>query len=268
MYPILFEFGPITVFSLWLFIAVGFITGSYIFIKLAKRNRVRFTIVTDNSFVLFLWTLLISRFVFVILNYDLYFYLLRFQNIIKIFAIWDKGLSFWGAIFAWFIGIWYLSKKQDQSPLQLFDIITPSILFGMAVGNIGAFLEGINYGTPTELPWGMMFRNANVRYISNIHPTQLYAALYTLILAIGIMFVYKKTRNILPGFTTNAAVFALSILKFFEEFLRGDEIIKIFGLRSPQIMAFIAILISGYFLYKKYLQNIPETRFWRSWGKP
>ena len=259
MYPILFEFGPITVFSLWLFIAVGFITGSYIFIKLAKRNRVRFTIITDNSFALFLWTLLISRLVFVIINYDLYFYLFRFQNIIKIFAVWDKGLSFWGAILAWITGIWYLSKKQNQSPLQLFDIITPSILCGMIIGNIGAFLEGINYGTPTELPWGMMFRNANVRYISDIHPTQLYASLYTLILSIGILFVYKRTRNILPGFTTNVAVFAFSILKFFEEFLRGDETIKILGLRSPQIIVFFAILISGYFL---------ETRFWRSWGKP
>ena len=98
MYPILFEFGVITVFSLWFFVTTGFVAGSYVFIGLAKRNRIRLNIISDHSFFLFFCALIVSRIVFIIFNTDLYFYQFEFKNFINLFTVWDKGLSFWGAI--------------------------------------------------------------------------------------------------------------------------------------------------------------------------
>lgn len=256
MYPILFEFGVITVFSLWFFVAIGFIAGSLVFIRLSKRYRVRLTLLSENSTVLFFWTLLVSRLLFILLHTELYFYRFQLKNILKIFAIWDKGLSFWGAVFAWFTGLLYLSRRRENgaasSVARLWDITFPALFVGMFFGNIGAFLDGINYGIPTSLPWGMTFRNANVKYISEIHPTQLYAALYTLIIALILLTLLKRLRGNLPGFVTEIGVFCFSLLKFLEDFLRGDEAVKIWFLRLPQLLAFLALLGTGYLIYQRY----------------
>lgn len=255
MYPILLEFGPITIFSLWFFVALGFVAGSLMLVRLAKQNRIKLNLISEHSFFLFIWALIISRVVFIALHTDLYFYNFQFGNIWKILSIWDKGLSFWGATFAFIAGIFYLSKKYNQSSLRLLDIIAPSILIGMLFGNIGAFLDGINYGSPTELPWGISFRSANVKYISPIHPTQLYSALYTLILAIGLIMLLNKTRSLLAGFIAEVGLLTFSIFKFFEDFMRGDEIFKIFSIRISQILAFAGILIAAYLIYQRYLNK-------------
>lgn len=250
MFPILFELGPVTIFSKWLFVALGFITGSYLFVWLSKRNRIKLDVLTEHSFSLFFWTLAISRLSFVALNWDLFFYQFHFSSIIKIFEIWDKGFSFWGAVFAWFIGIWYFSKQEGEKFSKLFDVMTPSLLLGMAIGNIGAFLDGINYGSPTNLPWGISFHSANVKYITPIHPTQLYAALYTLILAWGLNQFLQKTRGKLDGFIFEAGIFGFCILKFFEEFFRGDETFEILGIRLPQILALAGAILAFYAIRK------------------
>ncbi|MBI2638963.1 prolipoprotein diacylglyceryl transferase [Candidatus Peregrinibacteria bacterium] len=255
MYPILFEFGIVTVFSLWFFIAVGFVVAALLFIRLSKRYRVRLALLSDHGLFLFLWTLLVSRLTFVLMHTELYFYRFQFTKMIKIFALWDKGLSFWGAAIAWFLGIWFLTQRHENAPVnmsRLWDILSPAILIGMFFGNIGAFLDGINYGTPTNLPWGMAFRNANVKYISEIHPTQLYAAFYVLVIACTLLWTLKMLRGRLPGFVTEAGIFLFSLMKFTEEFLRGDDVVKIFSLRLPQLLAFCALIVSGYLLYQRY----------------
>lgn len=252
MFPILFELGPVTVFSKWLFVALGFVAGSYLFVRLSKRNRIKLDVLTEHSFALFFWTLAVSRILFVLLNWNLFFYQFHFRSIIKLFEIWDKGFSFWGAVFAWFIGIWYFSKREGEPFSRLFDVITPSLLLGMAIGNIGAFLDGINYGLPTNLPWGISFHSANVKYITPIHPTQLYAALYTLILAWGLNQLLQKLRGKLDGFIFESGALAFCVLKFIEEFFRGDETFKIFGIRLLQILALTFAILALYAIYIRY----------------
>lgn len=255
MFPILFEFGPITVFSLWFFIAAGFVIVSLLFVHFAKRNRVRLTLLTDHSFALFLFTLAVSRLVFILSHTDLFFYQWNWKRFGTLLAIWDKGLSFWGVVVGLLLGIFYISKKNKESPLKLFDLLVPAILVGMFFGNIGAFLDGINYGTPTNLPWGMTFRSANVKYISAIHPTQLYSAFYSLGIGLGLLSLLRRMRAAgisMPGFLTEFGLFSFSVLKFLEEFFRGDETLKIFSLRVPQLMAFFGIIAGSYLLYLRY----------------
>lgn len=250
MYPILFEFGAVTVFSLWLFIAIGFVVGSVIFVHLAKRSRVRLNLLAEHSMALFLWTLVVSRLTFIVLHFDLYFYHFEFSKLVEVVALWDKGLSFWGAVFAWAVGLWYLGYRKDESIMRLTDLMTPALLIGMVFGNLGAFLDGINYGTPTELPWGMMFRSAHVKYISAIHPTQLYGMIYVLATSLMLLSLLKRLRGNLPGFVTKLGVLLFSMFKFFEEFLRGDEAIKLLGMRLPQLIALAIGLVCFYFIYQ------------------
>ncbi|MBI4995060.1 prolipoprotein diacylglyceryl transferase [Candidatus Peregrinibacteria bacterium] len=252
MYPILFELGPVTIFSKWLFIALGFVAGSLLFVRLSKRNRIKLNVLTKHSFALFFWTLIVSRIFFVLLNWDLFFYQFHFKNILKLFEIWDKGFSFWGAVITWFLGVWYFSKKEGESGARLFDVMAPCLLLGMAIGSVGAFLDGINYGTPTSLPWSISFHSANVKYVAPIHPTQLYAAFYTLILTWGAKELFQRNRGRLAGFVFEISAFAFCAMKFIEEFFRGDETFEILSLRVPQILALIGAILAAYAIYIRY----------------
>lgn len=252
MYPLLFESGFISVYSLWFFVALGFVVSSWVFVYLGKRIRIRMNTLMENSFLLLFWTAAVSRLFFVFLHPDHFFYKFSWSRALSILAIWDKGFSFWGAVFAWFVAVWFFSHKQGESSRRLFDLAVPAALIGMFFGNIGTFLDGINYGKPTDLPWGMMFRNSHVKYISDIHPTQLYAAFYSLFIGLLVIFLLKKSRGLLPGLVAETGIFLFGFFKFFEEFFRGDETIKIFSLRLPQVMAFFACILAGYLLFSRY----------------
>lgn len=267
MYPVLLEFGIITIFSLWFFVAAGFVVSSLVFVRLAKRNRVRLTLLADHSFLIFGISLLLSRIFFILLNPDLYFYNFGFRSIFNFFALWDKGLSFWGALLGFCISLWYLAKQNKESLIKLWDIFVPAILLGMIFGDVGALLDGINYGSPTGLPWGITYRSASVKYISAVHPTQIYAVFYTGIVVVLLLIALKNLRNTIPGLVAHMGVCAFSFFKFFEEFFRGDETLKIATLRVPQLIALIVFIISGYTLYKrltalKATGQIP-AKFWK-----
>ncbi|MEK9132946.1 MAG: prolipoprotein diacylglyceryl transferase family protein, partial [Patescibacteria group bacterium] len=195
---------------------------------------------------------IVSRIVFIIFNTDLYFYQFEFKNFLNLFTIWDKGLSFWGAIFGWILGMLYVARKWNESPMKLLDTMMPAILLGLVFGDIGALLDGINYGTPTTLPWGVTFRSANVKYVTAIHPTQIYGFLYTLLLAGGLYCLYNHLRGRLPGFISELALLTFSLFRFLEEFVRGDETIKILGLRVPQMAAFLGVIAGIYLIHTRY----------------
>ncbi|PIQ78148.1 hypothetical protein COV82_01755 [Candidatus Peregrinibacteria bacterium CG11_big_fil_rev_8_21_14_0_20_46_8] len=250
MFPILVEFGPITIFSLWFFVVLGMLAGALLLTRLAKRNRIKLTLLSDHSFVLFLWVLLISRLVFIIFHPSLYFTNFSIETVTGLFAIWDKGLSFWGGLVAWISGIVYLAKKEQENPVRLFEIMTPAILLGMLFGTIGVFLDGTAHGSPTELPWGIAFSNANVRYVSPVHPTQLYAFLYFGVTLGCVLFLLRRLRGTLPGIPVEIAIFLASVFRFLEEFVRGDDVINLGPIRIPQLIALAIAIYMGHRLYK------------------
>lgn len=253
MYPVLLEFGFITIFSLWLFIAIGFVAGSFVFVSLAKRYRIKFNLLSTNSIFLFAVALISARICFIIFNPDLYFYNFSFSSILKLFALWDKGLSFWGAILGFCVALWWLSKKHNESLVKIWDLIVPALLVGILFGDVGALLDGINYGSPTDLPWGVTFRSANVKYISPVHPTQIYAMIYTTGILAILFILIRNTRLRFPGLIAHVGITLFSFFRFLEELIRGDETIEIFSVRAPLIIFLLIFLTSFYLFYIRYI---------------
>lgn len=250
MLPILFEFGRITIFSLWFFIATGFVTGSLVLTTLAKRNRIKLDPIFEKSIQLFLCTLVVSRLTYIILNPGEYFGSdSSFSTLVRFVELWDKGFSLWGALIAWVAGTYLIARGRNEKAERIFDLTALSFLAGLFFGNIGAFLDGINYGAPTQLPWGVVFRSPNVKYITAIHPTQLYAAVYCLIIVGVLYYLYKNFAKEKPGFTALMGVFLFGAARFIEEFFRGDETIMLGSIRIGTAMALAAALVSGYLLF-------------------
>lgn len=255
MYPEILQTKYFTINTLWIFFAAGLILATYVFIKLSIKNGLKIQFISEHSLGIIIWALIGARILSLILNYQTYFYEFSYEALIKTLYFWDKGLSLTGALIALVIYLYFICKKNEQDFWKWVDVLTPSILLGLSIGYIGTFFEGTNYGKPTSLPWGVNFESPQIKYTVPIHPTQIYAFLYTLIISITLILASRteKITNLKKtGFIGIIGITIFSFFKFLEHFLRGDDVYLIFGIRIPQIIAVLAVICSGIFLYFHY----------------
>ncbi|MBT3705128.1 hypothetical protein HOG17_05110 [Candidatus Peregrinibacteria bacterium] len=254
MFPIILQTKYFTIHSLWFFITIGLIVGTYTFIKLGLKNGLKLQFLTENALWLLVTSLIGARIFAIIFNWRMFFYEYSLDTFLQIFKIWDKGLSIWGAVAAGLAMLYYLCKKNDQDYLKWLDSLIPAFMVGFAISAIGAFLDGKWYGVETELPWGVNFESPSIKYTVPIHPSQIYILLYTsLITASAIAF--KDTPFLEKnGKTATLSIAAFSFFSFLQEFTRGDDVTMILGLiRLPQIISAVVFLLSltFYFIYYK-----------------
>ncbi len=205
-----------------------------------------------HSLSITLTTLLVSRLVFYLMNLQFYMPTFKLDGLMSFFYIWDKGLSFWGALLGLSIILTIICFKRDESILKWLDALIIPVGIGIIIANFGQLLDGQGYGSPTGLPWGITYESINVKYTVPIHPTQI----YSMLVAGGIVYFLKKHRR--HEFFKKEGVLALSgitvytFIRFFLEFLRGDDTVDIFGVRIAAIIAAIIFFIAGYLFLKRY----------------
>ncbi|PIQ78778.1 hypothetical protein COV81_04270 [Candidatus Peregrinibacteria bacterium CG11_big_fil_rev_8_21_14_0_20_41_10] len=264
MYPVIFESSLLTVYSLWLFFTLGFVLGSFIFYQLINNSRLDISFITNNAFKFLIGALISSRIFAIIINYHYFFRIdpekgfSLFGTLWTIISVWDKELSFWGAV----VGFLFIFIREAQKELQNFakwtDILTISLLSGLSIGNIGAYLDGVNYGRPTILFWGVTYQSSFVKYAVPVHPTQLYACIYTALIAIFLYLLYKRYRNKYDGLIAYTGFFLFASFRFLEGFFRGDDVKMLGAIRLPETIFLIVAIVLGY-LMRKYQKryNIP-----------
>lgn len=266
MYPILFEIGPFSIHALWFFITLGIIFGALFFARLAKRYRLKLDILVQHGLFLILTTVIASRLLYILSHAS------EYRGISFLF-LWDRGFSFWGALLGFFIPLYFLAKQQGESFWRLTDVFVLPILLGVLFGHLGTFFDGVGHGIATDLPWGITFQSAVVKYAVPIHPTQLYAFLYTFVL---FFIMWRSSPHWFlktEGFTTKMTVWVYSLFRFLEEFFRGDDTILLFSfLRVPQVISFLIFtFLAWHFLTIKeplFLEIVEKGwRFFRRWKK-
>ena len=251
MHPIIIQTKYFTIHSLWLFIAIALIVGTYSFIRLGLSRGLKLQFLTENTLWILLSATVGARIFAILFNWTIFFYEYSFSTFFQIFKIWDKGLSLWGAVIAGLGMLYYLCKKSDQNFLKWLDSLVPAFLIGLAIACIGAFLDGRWYGNATSLPWGVNFESPSIKYTVPIHPTQMYILLYSgMIATVAILSkeweFFKKN-----GKSATITVVIFSFIHFFQEFIRGDDTSMLFGIRIPQIITATVFLLSltFYFIY-------------------
>jgi prolipoprotein diacylglyceryltransferase len=235
---------------------ISFLISLIIISNLYKKRRVKISFLANNSLLIFFGGLIVSRLVFIIRNFQGFFHDFSLNSIFQIFAIWDKGLSIWGAIIGIVATLYWLCRKNEENFLAWMDILMVSLACGMIFSNIGTFLDGRNYGSPTDLPWGVIMESS--QYAVSIHPTQIYASIYNLVITVVLFTLFDRKKFADEGRILFLGMFLYSLCRFLDEFVRGDESNIVLGLREAQIYAIIALFFSGYFLYKRFKPS-PKT---------
>ncbi len=255
MFPLIFQTDYFAIHSLWLFVSIAFIAGTYAIIRFGIKNGLKIQFLNEHSMKLIVWLIIGSRLAGLLENFQDYFSEFSLSGFLRIFYIWDRGLALWGGVLAFLIYFYSVSKKDEQDFWKWLDVLVPCGLIAMAIIDIGAFFDGINYGNETSLPWGVNFARPEIKYVVPIHPTQIYAFLYSTILAVSLIFLanYKKLKEKeITGLIGLIGIATFSFLSFLEEFVRVDDILEIFGIRSPFIVSAIVLISSGVLLYLRY----------------
>lgn len=263
MHPELIQTQYFTIYTIWVFFAVGLIVTLYAIAKLSNKSGLKIQFLVNNFWKFLLWAIVGARIFAIVLNLKTYFYEFSGDVFLQLFYVWDKGLNIWGALVAVIIYLYYLCDKKEQNFWKWMDVLVPSIILGMAIGHIGAFFEGINYGKETSLPWGVNFESPAIKYTVPIHPTQIYAFLYSLAISVTLILLSKteKIKQIKkPGFIGLTGITAYSFFLFLEHFVRGDDNLMLFGIRVEQIIALIVSISSGIFLFLRYNKRTKKRK--------
>ncbi|MBI1347147.1 prolipoprotein diacylglyceryl transferase [bacterium] len=148
----------------------------------------------------------------------------------------EGGIVLYGGLLAGAAAYFTFCAVKKLPPLQLADIITPSVFIGIGFGRIGCLLNGCCYGDACTLPWGLEFPAQSVPFLALVergflapdalhtpplHPTQIYAALDGFFIA-ALTWWYYGVRRV-PGDVLGLALLISPLTRFLIEILRGDE---------------------------------------------
>ena len=189
MLPDLFSIGPVTLHTYGLCIAIGFILGAFITVKLGRKYGMTPQQIMDMGFVMVLWGLIGTRVAYVLMNISYYRY-----NLLDMFKVWQGGLVFSGGLIAVFLVLGWYIIRYNYSFWQLGDLWAPAGAIGQSIGRIGCFMAGCCYGKPTDRIWGVTFSHPKSLAPLNIplHPTQLYAAFSGMLIFMILLILHKK----------------------------------------------------------------------------
>ena len=143
------------------------------------------------------------------------------------------GFTFFGGLFGGIIFGALIMRIYGINLARALNILTPSIIFGHAVGRIGCFLGGCCYGKVIQIG------NLSIKL-----PVQLIESFFLILLGLGI-FKLTKFKNRFFVYISSYGLF-----RFIVEFLRDDDrgYIIITWLSPSQIIS-LGILIIGVFIY-------------------
>jgi phosphatidylglycerol:prolipoprotein diacylglycerol transferase len=75
-----------------------------------------------------------------------------------------------------------IGARHNGVPLKLgFDAAAAGAAVGQAIGRLGCFLVGDDYGKPSDLPWAIAFPQGQPPTLDPVHPTMLYESAWLLL---------------------------------------------------------------------------------------
>ena len=154
------------------------------------------------------------------------------------------GLTIYGAILGAALGIWIYCKITKTKMGYIVDLMAPGIIIAQAIGRVGCLLNGCCYGTPTTLPWGLVYTDPQSFGFNGgipTHPTVVYEIIYCIIVFVVLMMLRKKLKPDGSLFALYLALYAAWRLGI--DFLR-DGTPFLFGLHQAQVISIIVLAIT------------------------
>jgi phosphatidylglycerol:prolipoprotein diacylglycerol transferase len=212
MYPILFRFGDFEVTTFGVLVALGALAGLWMFHRELFRSGLSAE-GTDAALIGVVGGLVGAKLIWAI----------EFRHTAPFLSlVFSRGGLSWFGGFAGGVGagLWALRRRGIRI-VPALAAAAPALAIGHAIGRIGCFLVGDDYGRSSDLPWAVAFPEGLPPTVERVHPTQLYEALFLALLAAAL---WRWRRNLLPDRMIVARYCLLAgAFRFLTEFIRVNE---------------------------------------------
>lgn len=222
------QIGPVTIYVLGLFIALGFLI-SLIFVL--KKNKADRNLILDSFTWLLVGAIVGLRLGYVFQNLD------EFSNIIDVFKVWEGGMTLHGGLIGSLIAGILFAKIRGISFKKFLLIADQFSLFaplGIAIGRIGCFLINDHQGSLAF--WGIVWPDGTIRH--NV-------ALYLIIANLIIFLILRYSKFHRPGSLLFSFLMLYSIFRFLLDFTRSTGTIlsdpRYYGLSVAQWLSLVFI---------------------------
>ncbi|ATH08551.1 prolipoprotein diacylglyceryl transferase [Halobacteriovorax marinus] len=233
--PMAIEIGWFILPWYWLSYILGFFAVYFGMMLFSKNKKVHIskTLIHHYLSLGFLWLILGGRLGYIFI-YNFSYYL---KEPSKVFALWEGGMSFHGALIA--VGLFsiYFARKYRIAFLSLTDGVSIFAPIGLFLGRGANFINGELAGRVSDVSWAVIFP----KFYDNSprHPSQLYEAFLEGFILFLIQFFWSSRRLEREGFSTGVFVLCYGIFRFFVEFFRNPD---------PQIGLYFGLITMGQIL--------------------
>lgn len=167
MYPVIFRLGDFEITSFGLLVAVAALVGIRLFTRELARSALPSKGI-DAAFAGVIGGLAGAKLLWTV----------EFMGEEPIAALLFSrgGLSWFGGLLGGVgTGLWMLRRRRIPI-MRALAAAAPALAVGHAIGRIGCFMVGDDYGRPSDLPWAVAFPEGLPPTNVPVHPTQLYEA--------------------------------------------------------------------------------------------
>ena len=240
MHRILFQYGPITIFSYGAMMVVAFVTAIWLASRAAPRLPLPQRALTSAQIVdvlslAMLGGLFGARLLFVVQNWAVFI-----REPLEIPAIWHGGLVWYGGFLGGLVGLIAYLRLHAIPVRRGIDQLIPFVALGHGIGRIGCFLNGCCYGKPTSAWFGVTFEPGEPSRI----PTQLLESAALLGLFLVLRRLQQRRVAAPAGRLFGVYLLGYAVIRFLIEFLRGDQAVVWAGLTLQQLLS-IGVFLAG-----------------------
>lgn len=239
MYPVLFRIGDFEITSFGALVALGMLAGMWLFQRELARARLPEAGI-DAAITGVLGGLVGAKLLWTLEHAG--------EEPILGLLLSRGGMSWFGGLAGGVsAGLWMLHRRGI--PLMAgFSAATPALAVGHAIGRIGCFFVGDDYGRPTDLPWGVAFPQGLPPTEVPVHPTQLYEM--ALLAPIAWALIRWRQEGTADAVVVGRYLVMVGAVRFAIEFIRVN--VRLVGpltlahlVSGAIVLVGVAILIGG-----------------------
>lgn len=244
MHPILFEAGPITIYTYGVLLAAAYLLGLWLGVRRANAAGLDGNRVLDLGIWVIIAALVGAKGLLFVVEFDHFT-----SSREEFFSLLRSGGVFYGGLIAASLTCIYQLRKHKLPLWKSGDLFAPGIALGYMVGRLGCLAAGCCYGKPTQVAWAVTFTDPaaalNVGTPLNVplHPTQLYESLAGLVILLLVLALERRPGSY-AGRTFWQFVLLYAVSRFIIEFFRGDDRGAVAMFSTSQIISLVLAPLS------------------------
>ncbi len=266
MIPVLFEIGPIRIYSYGLMLGIGFLLGSYILSLEFRRKGINPNLASNITIIALIFGIAGAKLLYLIENWS------DFVQAPIEMAFSAGGLTWYGGFVLGIVAVILYVRAKKVPILKVMDALGVALLLAYGVARLGCHFSGDgDYGFPTDLPWGTNYEKGTYppdrafrifyeseemrrlypeiaeRFPNGVpantpcHPTPVYEMLLG-VAGFSLMWFWLRKKPYPDGKLFAFYLVLSSVFRFSVEFLRLNPRL-LFGLSEAQLISAVLFVV-------------------------